>query len=367
MLKNLKSFFLFVLIVGCVEPYEFVVHDKEPSLVVEAYISDRSFNETLSYPSDGRYFTVKLMETGDVTNSRPVPVRGGVVTLHSSLGEVWNYTEEGKGVYKLPDPDFKAEAGIAYKLRILLPDENIFESGWEALPEAVVPPMGEIGFAETERPMYVMESGKWVLRTFQGITANIQVAENNVGETIYYRWTFSPMWIYRAPLTSVIDPGHVCWATDINYINTFGLQIDRSGGYLKDLFFLRTVRNERIFEKFSVLVTQHALTEPYYNFWKEMKDQNEGSSLIDTPPFNLKTNFSSPTGGKKVSGYFGVTSEQATRWYFDRKDLSYEVTNTLKADCLVYYGPGPPAPECTDCREYSFGTATTAKPSWWQQ
>jgi hypothetical protein len=55
---------------GCVEPYEFVVHDDEQALV-EAFISDKSFSETLLYASDGRYFTVKLTNTGDVTNTRP--------------------------------------------------------------------------------------------------------------------------------------------------------------------------------------------------------------------------------------------------------------------------------------------------------
>lgn len=101
------------------------------------------------------------------------------------------------------------------------------------------------------------------------------------------------------------------------------------------------MRNERIFEKCSVLVAQHVMTEPYFNFWKEMKDRNEASSLIDVPPYNLRTNFSSTTGGKKVLGYFGVIQEQAKRWYFDRTELSYYVPNALRADCLVAYGPGP--------------------------
>jgi len=356
---------LFLFLAGCIEPYEFVIHDGATSLVVEAYISDRSFNETLSYPSDGNYFTVKLSETGDVTNRRPVPVSGAKVELISSSGGLWTYTEVKKGILNLLDEDFKAESGTEYKLRISLSDENIYESEWEALPETVVPPMGEIGFTETEKQFYVMEASEWVLRTFQGVETNIRVTENDTREPIYYRWTFSPTWIYKAPLSSVVDPGHICWATDVNYLNLFGLQTDRTGGYHKDLFFFRTIRNERIFEKFSVLVTQHAMTQPYYNFWKEMKDQNEGSSLVDSPPYNLKTNFFSTTQEKRVSGYFGVVREQAKRWSFSKKDLSYTVVNTLRDDCLVDYG-GPPAPECTDCRAYSFGVATARKPTWWQ-
>lgn len=358
---------LFLAIAGCVEPYEFVVKDPSPSLVVEASISDKSYNETLAWPSDGRYFTVKLSETGDVTNVRPIPVSGAIVELRSDAGEMWQYQEGDGGIYTLTDKDFKAQKGVRYQLHIILPDENIYESEWEAMPDVNVPPMGDIGFKESQKQVYVMESNQWVVRTKQTVVTNIEVPVNTSGEEIHYRWSYSPTWIYVAPLISQADPAYRCWATDPYYLDTYELQTDRSGGYRKDLFDLLTVRNERIFEKFSALVTQQVMTEAYFNFWKEMKDQNEGSPLLDTPPYNLKTNFSSPTGGKKVSGYFGVTSEQAKRWYFDRTQLSYYMPNTLRADCLVVYGPGPPAEECTDCRAYSFGKAVNVKPSWWPQ
>lgn len=365
MWKELRSSLLIVCMTACVEPYEFVVRDNFPSLVVEAFIADKSYSETLSYPSDGRYFSVKLSRTGDVTNLRPVPVTGATVEVLSSSGGLWNYSETGKGVYHLLDAGFKAQEGTAYKLRVILPDETGFESGWESLPESEAPPMGDVGFVETEKQMFVMESGEWVIRSFKGLETYINVPRNEVGNPIYYRWTYSPMWVYIAPLSSVVNDGHKCWATDPYYLNTYSLQKDVTGGYPKDLFFIRSIRNERIFEKFSVLFVQHAMTSDYYNFWKEMQDQNEATAMLDTPPYNLKSNFSSTSGARRVSGYFGVVREQATRWYFTKNQLSSTVENTLRADCLVDYG-GPPAPECLDCRAYSFGVASTTRPSWWQ-
>lgn len=94
-----------------------------------------------------------------------------------------------------------------------------------------------------------------------------------------------------------------------------------------------------------------------------MQEQNESSQLIDKPPYNLDTNFQSLNGEKRVSGYFGVVHEQAKRWYFDKKDLSYFVENTLQKDCTVPFQDK--APECFDCREYSFGITSNVKPSWW--
>ena len=68
MLKRIQGFLLAVCVVGCVEPYEFVIENNEPTLVIEAYLSDKSFKETVDYPSDGRYFSVKLTTTTDVIN-----------------------------------------------------------------------------------------------------------------------------------------------------------------------------------------------------------------------------------------------------------------------------------------------------------
>src|SRR5687768_2116877 len=265
MLKRFRFIFLF-LIAGCIEPYEFVVRNAEPSLVVESFLSDRSFNETLTYPSDGRYFTVKLTHTGDVQNTRPLPVAGAVVTLQSSDGDELVYTETGGGIYTLIDPDFKALGGVMYSLKIVTPDESVYESTWQGLPDVEVPAMGEISFRETEMQLYVMEYPKWVLRSKQVALVSVEVPRNTTGEEIFYRWTYSPMWIYVAPLISQNDPVYRCWATDPNYFPTYGLQADRAGGYKKDLFSFQTIRNERIFEKFSVLVTQQAMTEEYYSY-----------------------------------------------------------------------------------------------------
>ena len=126
---------------------------------------------------------------------------------------------------------------------------------------------------------------------------------------------------------------------------------------------METVRNERIFHRFSSLIIQHSMTRDYYYFWKEMQEQNEGSQIMDKPPFNLATNFHALNGDNPISGYFGVVQEQAKRWYFDKSDLSYFVENTLYKDCTVPFQD--PAPECFDCREYSFGITTNVKPSWW--
>lgn len=366
MLKRILGVLLFLFVAGCVEPYEFVIKNNEPTLVVEAYLSDKSFKETLSYPSDGRYFTVKLTTTTDVINVRPRPIKSAHVQLHSEGGDVWEYTESADqpGTYLLVEDDFKAEVGMNYKLSIILPDESSYESDWEKLPTTAVPVMGNISFRETEIQKYVVESNEEVLRSVKGIWTSIELPENATNEPIYYRWSYKQHWIYVAPLASSASAVYTCWATNPLLVQNYALQFDRTGNYSKDLFFLEAVRNAKLYVRYSALVVQHAMTEDYYSFWKEMQEQNEGGAIFDKPPFNLHTNFHSLSADKKVSGYFGVVQEQARRWYFSIKDLSYHVENTAKADCQIPFTDTPP--ECFNCLLYSFGEATNVKPQWWE-
>ena len=167
MLKRIQGFFLVVCVMGCVEPYEFVIENNEPSLVIEAYLSDKSFKETVDYPSDGRYFTVKLTTTTDVTMCARDPVKSAHVQLISDRGEVWEYTEsrDQPGTYQFVNDEFKAKPGVNYKLSVKLQDESAYESDWEKLPTTSVPVMGKISFREEEIQKYVVESNEEVLET----------------------------------------------------------------------------------------------------------------------------------------------------------------------------------------------------------
>jgi len=366
MLKRILGFLLVVCTAGCVEPYEFVIENNESSLVIEAFVSDKSFRETVDYPSDGRYFAVKLSTTSDVTNVRSLPVKAAQVQLITDRDDVWQYTEsrDAPGYYFLLNDEFKGEVGVAYKLSVKLQDESAYESDWESMPTVTSPDMGQISFREVETQRYVVESNAEVLKTIKGIWTDIEVPENTTTEPLYYKWSFTPHWIYVAPLASSISAGHTCWATNPLLIQNYTLLSDRTGKYNKDLFFLESARNPKVYVKYSSLIVQHIMTEDFYFFWKEMQEQNEGGAIFDKPPFNLPTNFHSLIGDRQVFGYFGVVQEQAKRWYFSIKDLSYHVEDTALKDCTVPFQEI--APECRDCSLYSFGIATRVKPGWWE-
>jgi hypothetical protein len=380
-MRAFKFLGIFLVVFSCIEPYTFVVPDNTPSLVVEGYISDKSFNDTRSYPSDGRYFSVRLTYTTDVTNVRPEPVREATVMLISDSNEEWVYQQSAAepGVYYLYDSAFKALPAVQYKIRIVTEDED-YESSWQSIPDVDVPPIGTVAFRQTESQKYLVEAGKNVLRTVKEIESYISVKPNTSGNPIYYQWRFSPLWVYVAPLSpSATRPGHTCWVTSKDYLKTFALQVDITGGYDRPLFRVPSLHNERLLNDFSVLIQQFAMDENNFFFLKEMYDQNEGNVLVDKPPFNLKSNIESWSGEKRVVGFFGVVQEQATRWYFNVSELDYAVENTFKKGCETNYGPPvrgdcpeEPTPafaacECKYCLSYSRGDATNVKPTWWRQ
>ena len=269
-MRAFKFLGIFLIVFSCIEPYTFVVPDNLEALVVEGYISDKSFNESRDYPSDGRYFSVRLTETTDVVNVLPEPVKDAMVILLSDVGEEWTYSHSATepGLYLLYDSAFKAIPGVQYKIRIITGEED-YESSWQSLPVAAVPPMGTVGFRQTESEKYLVEAGKNVLRTVKEIESYISVQPNTVANSIYYQWKFSPMWVYVAPLSpSVLRPGHTCWVTSKDYMKTFALQIDNSGGYNKALFRIPTLQNERLLDDFSVLIQQFAMNEDHYFFMK---------------------------------------------------------------------------------------------------
>ena len=350
---------------GCIEPFEFKIENDQPALVIEGQISNVSYNGSKEYPSDGRYFTVTLRLTSDVTNVRDEKVSHAYVSLISSEGDRWDYSEKAEkaGEYILCDDEFSAINNSQYKLEVLLSDGDFYQSNWEQLPEIIPGEMGDIKFEETEPQRYVLRTGERVLRSFKGIDVSIDLPPAKSGNTIYYKWDFTPTWTYESPLISIFRSDHKCWIQDPFYLSGYVLQKDNVGSYLKKIFFLETIGNERINGKLSVLINQIASSEEYFNYYKEIQDQAKRGGLFDAPPYNLMTNFNSSDPDKKVFGYFGVVDEQAKRWYFNRMDVSYPIENTWKANCTGQRLVQPP--RCNSCLQYSQGIPTNIKPHWW--
>ena len=367
-MKRLLTFIGVLTVFSCSERFDFNVENPGLGLVVEASISDKSFVESFAFPSDGRYFKVKLSLTSDVDNVRNAKVTQAKVTLISNSGEEWIYDEDPMdfGTYYLKDEFFGAEPNVAYKLMVDFARGEHFESSWEQMP-SIDNMLGDFNIVETFEEQYTFEIDEFVIKNYRGVDVMLDVPEASVPSERFVRWSFEPMWVHRASLAALDFEGRFCWITNDKYLKEFVLQKDKGLPYEKKMFFLRTVRNEYVYEYFSALVHQEVMSEGYFQFWTDLEAQKNKGGLFDQPPFGLMTNWTTDEPNWTVYGYFGVVSENAKRWEMTLTDLSYAVVNPLLEICeeISEVDPETGPDQCMDCRNYNQGKSTNVPPTWW--
>jgi hypothetical protein len=350
-MQRLILFLTVCFSLNCVEPYDFEIPSSLKAVVIEGLITDKSYDDTKAYPSDGRYFQVSLSYSSDVTNTRSEPIENANVVLEVDDGTEYNFIEEIAGRYVLLNETFKAVSERQYRL-VIRHNGDVFTSHWEALPPSQEPAMPPIRFIESSRKV---ESGEVV-----GVRTIIDVPSSE--STKYYRWSYAPSWIHTAMLGR--EQLRTCWINSPYYLIDYDVMIDEGKGSTKELFFIDTENNDKIFDLLSILVIQQSVTKDHYYFLEEMKRLNERNGLFDNPPFNLKSNYTSSNEAVMVVGYFGVVREQAQRWNFNARDVSYQVEDVRYEGCAGCLGPGCPPPSCVDCMRYELGEPTRELPAW---
>lgn len=359
----------FLLVMGCVELYDFKIENNKSSLVIEGQISNVSYHEYREYPAEGRHFTVRLSRTSDVSNVRDEKVTDASVFLLDDRGNRWDYTasEMNPGIYILYDDYFNAEHGIFYQLNVFLSDGDSYYSDWEKLPAVEPGPIGDVDYEEVEIQKYVYLNRERVLTNVRGVDVNINLPKVPSANPVFYKWTFSATWVFLATLVSKLRDDYRCWITDPYYLSNQVFHRDYVGDYKKKLFFLEVDGNDRIIEKISILIIQFAMQEGYYNYWKEIQEQDERAGLFDPPPYNLLSNLHAENPDLEVFGYFGVVSEQLARWSFSKTDLSYPVPNAWIDFCTDPNIRYDAKIQCYSCFNYGGGIPTNVKPVWWDE
>jgi len=332
--------------------------------VVEASISDISYMESINFPSEGRYFIIRLSNATRVDNVKDKKVEGAKVILSDSEGASWQYVEDrmDPGVYYLRDDHFKAEVGLSYQLLIVLETGDKFESSWEAMP-STKNEIDEVIFDEINKEEHIWEAGERVIKNLTGVNVNIVVPQSEDQANRFYKWSFDPLWMYKAELTDFDSPVRYCWVTDRYTLKDFRLQQDiGSVTSNKELFFIRTKGNEKILQYFSTLIHQEIMSQAYYSFWVDFQDQKEKGGLFDKSPYGLPNNINAVINDLTVNGYFGVVSQETKRWEFPLDQLSYNVPNNTRDQCKEISDFND---QCVNYLLYNMRTPVNTPPRWW--
>ncbi len=366
-LRSSKFSFLLIpiiLLLGCIDPITFDTGNESRRIVIEALITNISYEERLSLPAVPERFYARVQYTGPVNNERNELIEDATVTLYDDQENSWNYVwDDGQQQYILPFDDFAAEEGRTYYLEVRLANGDIYESQKEVLRP--VPPLADVKFELETRVQEIVDGEQSSFENQRGVVLSARIPENSANEEYYLRYRALPSWIYVAPLPPEDSPIKTCYVTNKFYFQKIVRTLDRTGDYYFDLFFLETENNSRLQHDFTAYVTQYSLSPAAYNFWDELAVQQEsGGNIFDPPPFELTSNFRNVNDpDEKVSGLFSVAHESSVRWFINGDDLPYEIVLDINPCAMPPY-----TPDCLSCLEYRGGSSsnTNIKPSWWR-
>jgi hypothetical protein len=149
----------------------------------------------------------------------------------------------------------------------------------------------------------------------------------------FYRWSALETWEHHSPWPiefyydgkiNVVDPPDyslsVCWITKFNSKVT---TLSTANMVTNDFFMLpiNYVDNTttRLYFGYSVLITQHALSEAAYNYWEQLRINNDHTGgLYEKQPLPVTGNLKNLTDpGKKVLGFFEASGTSEERIFID--------------------------------------------------
>ena len=366
---------MLVLCGSCIEPFNPKIEGSREVLVINGFISDRSGPHQVSISLSTPYNDPSF-----------VPVQGCVVTVEDESGLMVEYSEISPGVYEANlEPSF-LQVGKSYSLYVSTPDGNEYRSDYDRIlaGSPIDSVYYEVKGQETTDPNRNIKG----VQFFVDMKGTPETASN-------YRWLMEETWMYTAPhmanyiwtgemIVPVFPSNHECYLTEI--VNGF---FSASTRYLSvnqlNRSSLHYVTNEspRLELKYSVLVEQHSLSDPAYDYWDRMESQaRSGGGLYDSQPSSTIGNiYNVNDPSERVLGCFYATQvKQKRTTFYNRGDFNVkgikcaldtiqsvdELGNDYPYD-LISLDPqsmgGPPylvgSKKCFDCTLTLHGGTTT--------
>jgi hypothetical protein len=335
MKQNIRTLFLGRLVVfaacifglfSCREPFE-----PEPTqvptsvLVVEGYLD-----------TEGLESELKLSRTVPVNSEESlIQESGALVRVLASNGTAYPLQEEEPGVY-IFNYDLPEEG--EYRLEIVLRGGDRYESS--LMQPIITPEILDAGFVRDE----------------DGVEIFVSTQGNESADD--FLWTFEETWIYRPRIRTgyIYDATikDVRFRTDEEQIalcfkteSSPDILLETSSRFQEQVVFRKTISeipigDERIQERYSILISQKAIDPSAVKFWETLKRNTEDIGSIFSPlPSQITGNIkslddeSTPVVGQ-VS--MGVTKQR--RVYVNLQDVApWGYIDPEFNDCVISEAP----------------------------
>lgn len=322
-MKNSVAVVCFLILAfACREPFDPEVPEGSSSvLVVEGYLD-----------TEGLDSEIKLSRTVQINaDTTLAPESGARITLFSGDGAAYPLAEMEPGLYRFSQnvPEDKE-----YRIEIELSNGELFES----LPihPILTPPIIDAGF----------------LRDEEGVEIYITTQGNENADD--FLWTYEETWIYRPRIRVpyIYDPKikdvrdrteaeniSLCFKSEVSS----DILLETSSRFQEQVVFRQTITeipqgDERIQERYSILVYQKAIDSDAVQFWETLKRNTEDIGSIFSPLPSMISGNMKAVGNPQtpVVGQVSMGVVQQLRLYVDLEDVTpWGYIDPEFNDCIV--------------------------------
>jgi hypothetical protein len=313
-IQCLLSFLGILFLAGCIEPYSPNLHGEEEDTYV---ISGEVTNQ------EG-YQLVTISKAAPIDKPVHIPVTGGVLSIEDDLGHVFGMEEFSAGQYRAWIDKPFLHAGASYRLHVLLQNGEEILSDYDRMHEC--PDIDSVYYKRVSMISPVTGENVEAVQFY----ADFHGSENN---SRFYRLSALETWEHHSPwpiqyyyngkVNKVSPPDYslsVCWITEsFPQVYTLSTENMVSNDYI--MLPINYVDNTttKLYIGYSVLITLHALSEPAYNYWEQLRINNDHKGgLYEKQPLPVTGNLRNLTDpARKVLGYFEASGTSGKRIFID--------------------------------------------------
>lgn len=317
-------------LMGCVEPYDFVVDETVEAMVVEAQFSNHLGSHR-----------VLLSSSRGLEDDIVSPVSGATVSIVEDGALEINLIEIESGIYET-EPSVAGKIGSTYELNIQLKDGATFRSSPEVLKKPV--PIDSIWGRYIELPSE--EDDGFI----QGVQLFVDSHDFD-NEASYFRYEYQEDFEVKAAFPSLLEwdyetesygprdfPIGVCYEKT----NSQGILVATTSGLSENRLSEFPVKmieqsDPELRGNYAIIMKQFALNESGFQYYKNLRENNESAgSFFDKQKGTIPGNISPVGSSLPVLGYFEVAGLSMDTAFFHSSDYAkqgFRVTKYAAGEC----------------------------------
>jgi hypothetical protein len=337
-------------------------------------------------------YEVKLSLSTNMEKPEFRPLTGYEVMILDDAGNEEMLTDMKNGSYLSDEEGMQGIPGRSYRLRIISPEGEIYESGFEKMeqPVGIDSVWAEFETREDLSYDHLLEGYRFRIST-----------KPAAKDSVYFLWVLEGTYQYHAnhfikyyydgmmhPFPRY-DSLYMCWRTysvrEIFTHHTLNMAQPVLRAY--PLNYVNT-ENKKLSIRYSLYTQQHVISKQAYEYWKNLRDQgSEMGSLYTVMPFQVRGNIRNINDPDElVLGYFMTASVTDYRMFVRSpwwakfhyatecamiKDFSHQLwlwrnywPLYLAAE-YSEYGQAPALPVSQECVDCTKSGGTIIKPDFW--